>query len=249
MVPPSTTSQPDRSRPSRGARGGRRRAPEAPGAVAEQPVTLSWASPLRATNMFVQKKQKKGKNKTKKRRFAQGDSNRIHPPRLRGCRDGHAASPCPLALSWCWGLRRSEMLVAMERANGRAGGPWRGSAGLSVLPGAGGDADGDAGALNLLLRKRVAQETSWSLSPARCSAAADFPRPRAAATADGGVRPPPSEPKAGSAGFARPGRNGRPCAMAPGLEQPRDAELGGLHGQHRAGSTACPSAGGSCPLK
>lgn len=100
-----------------------------------------------------------------------------------------------------------------------------------MLLGGMGKAGGEAGAsglqaLNLLFRKCVAQEISWSLSLTRCSATPDFPRPRAAVTADGDVRPPGRQPKAGFAGFARLGCNGRHCLMAAGLEQPWDVEQG-----------------------
>lgn len=122
----------------------------------------------------------------------------------------------------------------MEGPAGRGGGLQD----SGCCPVVGGEAGGDAGAsglqaLNLLFRKRVAQETSRSLPPARCSATPDFPRPRAAVTADRDVRPPGRKPKAGFAGFAGPGRHGRPCPMAAGLEQPR-GRRGRLHGQHRA---------------
>lgn len=75
----------------RGARGGHRRAQEA---VAEQPVALSWASLLRATNMFVQntKTEQKGL-------FAQGDRNQIHPlPAAWGLGQprGSTIAPCPI---------------------------------------------------------------------------------------------------------------------------------------------------------
>lgn len=123
------------------------------------------------------------------------------------------------------------MFLTMERAYGGAGSPWPGSAGFKVLPGGKGKAGGDVGAsrlqaLNLLFRKCVAPETSWSLSPAWCSATPDFPRPRVAVTADRDVRARGRKPKAGFAGFARSGRNGLHCLMALGPEQPQVVEQG-----------------------
>lgn len=92
------------------------------------------------------------------------------------------------------------MFLTMERAYGGAGRPWRASAGFRVLPGGRGEAGGDTGAsgpqaLDLLFRKHVAQETSWSLPPPPCSATPDFPWPRAAVTAEGGREAPGKKPK------------------------------------------------------
>lgn len=104
--------------------------------------------------MFVQKKKKKKKGCLQ--RVTVTDTPL---PRLCGGREGRAAPPCPLTLSWRWDLRRSKMVLAMERACGGAGSLWRGSAGFRVLPRGRGEARGDTGAsrlraLNLLFRKR-----------------------------------------------------------------------------------------------